>query len=206
MASDPRPIERLAPDEKRREAIRRSLLADPDRTNTEIAREHGASRWAVARERERCSDGRRDSSRPYTKGTPEERRRARLLADEGMSQADIGRLLGRPQNTIHAWLKRTPSERDELEHLRHERSVREERAWSGVLDLNRRALTMWEGRAAILGAIERQPDAHALAALLQSVRRTQAMLGELAGALDARVGDDDRERIDAFLRASGFGS
>lgn len=33
-----------------------------------------------------------------------------------------------------------------------------------------------------------------------------AVLDELAGALDARVGDDDRERIDAFLRASGFGS
>ena len=196
---------------ERREAIRRTLETQPERTNADIAREHGVTRETVRRAAAEVNEGTNvpplPRGRTLRKATPEEKRQAWLLAEEGMRQADIAQQLGRPATTISTWLREErPSGRDELERRRHERHLRGQQALGRLVDLNHHALQMWEGHAAIQHAIQTERNPHALVDLAAAISRTQAMLAQLMGDLDARLDDEERQRVAAFLIASGFGT
>lgn len=192
----------LSPEE-RREAIRQTIEAAPERTNVDIAHEHQVDPETVRRQRLSISANAETKGRTLRKATDVEKRQAHLLHEEGMRNADIARQLGRPESTVSAWLKQAPPV-DDLQHLRHERRLREQKALRSVLDLTEHARRMWEGHAAIVNAIEHEPEPNARIALLNAIRRTQAMLGELADKLDGYLDDSQRERVAAFVRASGF--
>lgn len=199
---------------ERREVIQRLLETNPKATNVEIAAEVGVNRETVRRERERLKASGRTNvhpdlpRRPHSKATPEEKRRAQLMADEGMRAVDIARQLGRPANTISGWLRNPPVlPPDELERRRHERHLRNRAAWRRVLDLNHQALQVWQqDRAAFREAVKAEPNPLTIVDLASAIARTQAVFAQLMTDLDERLDDDQRERVRAFVAASRVGS
>lgn len=192
-----------------RQAIAWTIADEPGRPNTEIAREYGVSEFTVRHIRGRgrsINIEHPQRPRPCSRITAEEKREMRLLAGQGLSHAEIARRLGRDRSAISRVLQREPVAplEDELAE-RRERHRRERGALKLLFTLvNVDALRVWDQRAVVFAAIEGERDPNALIALLGAVRRTQRQLDEFAAQLDLHATDDDRERVAALLRASGF--
>jgi predicted transcriptional regulator len=195
--------------EERREAIRRKLAEQPERSNVDIAREAGVSEFTVRKVAANMSMDHEVPTRRRTlrKATPEEVRQVHLLADEGMRPAEIARQIGRPPTTVSKWLReRSPLPPDELEHRRHERHLRNQAAWRRVLNLNHQALQVWRhDRVAFREAVKAEPNPLTIVDLASAIARTQAVFVQLMADLDERLDDEQRERVRAFVTASQVG-